>query len=71
MEAAGKNMRAMKQLKKMEEEERQAAKAREEARMAAREKLAKAKEMGEYIKKAALRGMLTSEAMGQDYIVRV
>ena len=58
---ASRNLKAVKQLKAMEEEERKAADDKEEARRQASEKLQKARAMGEYIKKAALRQRLADE----------
>ena len=59
--ALAKNIKAMRQMKEMEAEERAAAEKRRTAQLEASAKLQKAKDMGEYIKKAALRQRLKEE----------
>ena len=59
--ALAKNIKAMRQMKEMEAEERAAAEKRRTAQLEASAKLQKAKAMGEYIKKAALRQRLKEE----------
>ena len=60
-EAAEKTVKAQNEMKKMEREEREAEKKRATAEKAKLEKLQKAKDMGEYMKKAALRERLRLE----------
>lgn len=59
--ASSKTLKAMRQMKEMEAEEREAASQKAAAQLAAKERLQKAKDMGEYIKKAALRERLREE----------
>lgn len=59
--AMAKNLKAMRQMKEMEAEERAAAEKKRKSEMEAATKLQRAKDMGEYIKKAALRQRLKEE----------
>jgi len=59
--ATAKNLKAMRQMKQMEAEERHAAEQKRLAEVAMASKLQKAKDMGEYIKKAALKQRLKEE----------
>jgi hypothetical protein len=59
--ATAKNLKAMRQMKQMEAEERAAAERKRSADLAAKDKMTKARAMGEYIKKAAVKQQLAEE----------
>lgn len=59
--AVAKNLKAMRQMKEMEAAEREKAAKKAAAQQAAKDRLQKAKDMGEFMKKAALRERLREE----------